>query len=306
MKKSSHASFMNQSIVLTKRSFLNMYRDLGYYWLRLAIYIIMGAGLGTMYTDIGHSYTSIQARCSVIMFVASFLTFMAIGGFPSFVEDMKVFQREKLNGHYGCGAFVLGNSFSSVPYLLLVSLIPGLLAYYPIGLQRGFQHFLFFALVLFTSMLLVESLMMIVASLVPTYLMGIIAGAGIQALMILCGGYFRLPGDMPKPLWKYPLYCVSFHRYAYQGLFKNEFLGVWFEGIRAGEVMSGDEVLRGLLQVEMGYSKWVDLLVLVGMVVLYRVLFFLVVKGTDQAKPAIKSLMRAKPNHSHQMPTYVV
>lgn len=148
--------------------------------------------------------------------------------------------------------------------------------------------------------------MMIVASLVPTYLMGIIAGAGIQALMILCGGYFRLPGDMPKPLWKYPLYYVSFHRYAYQGLFKNEFLGVWFEGIRAGEVMSGDEVLRGLLQVEMGYSKWVDLLVLVGMVVLYRVLFFLVVKGTDQAKPAIKSLMRAKPNQSHQMPTYVV
>lgn len=32
----------------------------------------------------------VQARGSMLMFTAAFLTFMAIGGFPSFVEDMKV------------------------------------------------------------------------------------------------------------------------------------------------------------------------------------------------------------------------
>lgn len=31
-----------------------------------------------------------QARGSMLMYVASFLTMMAIGGFPSFVEEMKV------------------------------------------------------------------------------------------------------------------------------------------------------------------------------------------------------------------------
>ena len=36
------------------------------------------------------SLTKFQARGSMLMFVAAFLTFMAIGGFPSFVEDMKV------------------------------------------------------------------------------------------------------------------------------------------------------------------------------------------------------------------------
>ena len=34
----------------------------------------------------------------LLSFVASFLTFTAIGGFPSFVEDMKVFERERLKG----------------------------------------------------------------------------------------------------------------------------------------------------------------------------------------------------------------
>jgi len=39
-----------------------MYRDLGYYWLRLAIYMALGLGLGTVYHNIGHSYDSIQVR----------------------------------------------------------------------------------------------------------------------------------------------------------------------------------------------------------------------------------------------------
>lgn len=89
-KKGSQASFFLQSIVLTKRSFINMYRDLGYYWLRLAIYIALCLCVGTIYYDIGNDFGSIQARGSMLMFVAAFLTFMAIGGFPSFVEDMKV------------------------------------------------------------------------------------------------------------------------------------------------------------------------------------------------------------------------
>ena len=42
--------------------------------------------------------------------------------------------------------------------------------------------------------------MMIVATIVPNYLMGIIIGARIQGLMILVGGFFRLPNDIPKPL----------------------------------------------------------------------------------------------------------
>ncbi|XP_012853406.1 PREDICTED: ABC transporter G family member 11-like [Erythranthe guttata] len=59
-KKGSHAGFITQCVVLTQRSFMNMYRDLGYYWLRLAIYIALCLCVGTIYYDIGHSYGSIQ------------------------------------------------------------------------------------------------------------------------------------------------------------------------------------------------------------------------------------------------------
>ncbi|KAF3661899.1 hypothetical protein FXO38_11435 [Capsicum annuum] len=97
------------------------------------------------------------------MFVAAFLTFMSIGGFPSFVEDMK-------------------------------------------------------------------------------------------GVMILSGGFFRLPHDLPKPFWKFPMYYIAFHKYVYQGFYKNEFLGLTFpnEQIGGPSMISGDEVLRSVWQVEMG------------------------------------------------------
>ncbi|KAF9607929.1 hypothetical protein IFM89_003743 [Coptis chinensis] len=79
LEKGSQASFTTQSMVLTRRSLVNMNRDLGYYWLRLAIIIALCLCLGTIFYDIGHSYGSIQARGSMLMFVAAFLAFMSIG-----------------------------------------------------------------------------------------------------------------------------------------------------------------------------------------------------------------------------------
>lgn len=292
LEKGSQAGFITQSLVLTRRSFVNMYRDLGYYWLRLAIYVALCLCIGTIFYDIGHSFGSIQARGSMLTFVAAFLTFMAIGGFPSFVEDMKIFGRERLNGHYDVAAFVFGNTFSSIPYLLLISLLPGAIAYSLVGLQKGIQHFVYFALVLFACMMLVEGLMMIVASIVPDFLMGIITGAGIQGVMMLNGGFFRLPNDLPNPFWKYPMYYIAFHRYANQGFYKNEFEGLTFPSNNVrGTHISGENILRDTWQMQTGYSKWVDLFVLLGMVVLYRLLFFGIIKTVEKMKPIFRGLL---------------
>ncbi|XP_019171497.1 PREDICTED: ABC transporter G family member 12 [Ipomoea nil] len=152
------------------------------------------------------------------------------------------------------------------------------------------------------NMLLVESLMMIIASLVPNYLMGIITGAGLQALMILGGGYFRLPKDLPKLFWRYPIYYIDFQRFAYHGLFKNEFLGLRLQTETGWIIITGEEILRDELQVEMGHSKWIDLLVLMVMGVVCRLVFLLVVKMSERAKHVVKAvIMRVSPKESHQV-----
>ncbi|URE08110.1 ABC-2 type transporter [Musa troglodytarum] len=160
VKKKNQASFMTQSLVLTGRCFVNI-------------------------------FGSIQARGSMLMFTAAFLTFMAIRGFPSFAEDTKIFGRERLNGHYGVTAFTIANTLSATPYLALISMIPRAMAYFLVGLQR-------------------------------------------------------LPNDLPKPVWRYPMYYITFHKYANQGFYKNEFMGLIFPNTQAGGPPSiiGDEISR--------------------------------------------------------------
>ncbi|KAH1215468.1 ABC transporter G family member 11 [Glycine max] len=292
MDEKCHADFFTQCLILTRRSFVNMYREVGYYWLRLLIYGALALSLGTMFFDIGSSSESIQARGSLLVFVVTFLTFITVGGFPSFVEEMKVFERERLNGHYGVTAFTIGNTLSSVPFLLLMSLIPGALVYYLVGLHQGHEHFVYFIFMLFTSVFLVEGLMMIVASMVPNFLMGIIVGSGILGIMMLDGGFYRLPSDIPKPFWRYPLHYISFHKYAYQGLFKNEFQGLTFPSNQVGAHMTihGEHILRHIWQMEVNYSKWVDVGILVGMAVLYRILFLVIIKSFEKVKPISSAL----------------
>ncbi|KAF7803749.1 ABC transporter G family member 11 [Senna tora] len=289
-KKRIHAAFFNQCFILIRRSSLHMYRDISNYWLRLAVYAAIALSLGTIFYDIGSSYGSIQARGSLLTFFISVLTFITlIGGFPPFLEEMKVFKRERLNGHYGVTAFLIGNTFSAVPYMLLISLIPGLIVYYLSGLHKGLEHFLYLIAVLFATVMSVESLMMVVGCIFPNFIMGMIIVGGIQGVMILIGGFYRLPNDLPKPFWRYPLYYISFHKYAFQGLFKNEFEGLTFGGDQYGgnKTISGRDILTNTWQMEMGHSKWADLAILLGMIVLYRLLFLAISKSKEKAKPMV-------------------
>lgn len=184
-----------------------------------------------------------------------------------------------------------------MPFLLLISLIPGAITYFLVGLQRELGHFLYFATTLFACMMLVESLMMIVVSVIPSFLMGLTAGSGIQGLMILGGGFFRLPNALPKVFWRYPLYYLSFNKYAFHGLFKNEFVGQMFPrnptSSAGSHLISGEDVLRNTWQVEMSYTKWSDLAILFEMVIVYRLIFFGILKTTETLKPVVKEIMSA-------------
>ncbi|CAN6588994.1 unnamed protein product [Malus baccata var. baccata] len=383
----SQASFFMQAFQLSKRSFVNMSRDFGYYWLRLVIYIVVTVCIGTIYLNVGTGYSSILARGSCVSFVFGFVTFMSIGGFPSFVEDMKVFQRERLNGHYGVTAFVISNTLSAMPFLILITFLAGTVCYFMVRLHPGFEHYLFFVLCLYACVTVVESLMMAIASIVPNFLMGIIIGAGIQGIFMLVSGYFRLPNDIPKPVWRYPMSYISFHfwalqvknttfvrflgrrandatpttlilspnliittwsiksppsealslptsilRYdeqtpfngfsyrvvdafvfdinlplnfqdimlssnnfaqrAQQGQYQNDLSGLLFDNQTPDlPKIPGEYILENVFQINTARSKWIDLSVILSMIVVYRIIFFIMIKFSEDVTPWIRGYM---------------
>ncbi|EFJ19136.1 hypothetical protein SELMODRAFT_419486 [Selaginella moellendorffii] len=170
------AGVLHQLSTLTRRSFINMTRDIGYYWLRIFVYFMLSIIIGSIYFNVGTKYNSIA-----------------------------VFNHEKQNGYYGPIMFTLANTLSSIPYLLLISLISTSVFYNMVKLHPRFNHFIFFVLNLFASVTVVESLMM-----------------GYSCLL----GFFKLANELPKGFWKYPMHYIAFQTYLLQVFMKMIFKGL--------------------------------------------------------------------------------
>lgn len=82
-----------------------------------------------------------------------------------------------------------------------------------------------------------------------------------------------------------------------QGMYQNDFLGLSFKnfvlhGVSTGPPISGEYVVEQLYQIETARSKWVDLGVVLGMVVGYRLIFFAMIKATENMSPRLRSFLR--------------
>lgn len=286
-------NLFKQAFYLTLRSFTNMRRDFSYYWFRLFVYLLLSILVGSVYYKVGLSYTAIQARAVLLMYVTAFLTFMGVMSFPSFVQDMKMFTRERLNGHYGVAAFVIANTLSSLPFLTLMSLLPAATIYTMTGLHPGLSHFAFFFITTLASLSTAEGLLMAIVSVVPDFLSGMIFGCGVMGVFLLTGGFFRLFSDLPKPVWRYPLSYMSFHTWANKALYNNDFLGLSFENciVPGGPPIPG-EMIVDMFEMRIPCSKWWTTLVLMGMAITYRMLFFFVIKLRERLPTFVRKSRR--------------
>ncbi|CAM8969575.1 unnamed protein product [Rhodiola kirilowii] len=284
----SNATWWKQLRTLTKRSLVNMSRDLGYYWLRTALYVTLSICVGTIFFQMGTDYKAIFARGACGAFISGFMTFMAIGGFPSFLEELKVFYMERLNGHYAVGVYILSNFISSFPFLVGMSVATILITYNMVKLQSGLSRISYACLDLIFSISVVESLMMIIASLVPNFLMGLVISAGVLGLMVMTAGFFRSLADMPKPFWRYPISYINFETWALQGAYKNDMTGLEFDPMFPGEPKLKDEyVLKNILGIETGHSKWWDLAAIILILIICRLMFYSILKLKERSMPKV-------------------
>ncbi|KAL9261322.1 ABC transporter G family member 15-like protein [Drosera capensis] len=292
----SHPTWLKQLSVLTKRSFINMVRDVGYYWARLAVYIVVALCVGTVFYDVGTSYTSIWARSACGAFISGFMVAMSIGGFPSFLEELKVFDREWLNGYYGITVYIASNSLSSFPFLVALSVISSAICFYMVY-KAALSQYIYFCLILFGCITVVESIMMVVGSIISNYLMGVITGAGVIGIMMMTSGFFRQLPDLPKPFWRYPISYITYGSWALQGGCKNDLLRLEFDMLPGQPKLSGAYIIQNMYGMSLDHSKWWDLAAVFIILLSYRFLFFMVLKFKERASPIFRILSTKQALH---------
>ncbi|KAL2930473.1 ABC transporter G family member 11 [Bienertia sinuspersici] len=269
----NQASFLMQTFTLTNR--------LCYYWLRLVIYVVVTICIGTIFFNVGTSFNSILARGSCASFVFGFVNFMSIGGFPSFVEDMKVFQRERLNGHYGVTAFVISNTISAMPFFNAGYLCIGDCVLLHVRLHPGLEHYVFFVLCLYASVTVVESLMMAIASIVPNF----------------SWDSFGFPRTYKASM------ALSYvlHQFPFLGS-----TGCSVDNRTPNlPKIPGEYVLENVFQIDVTRSKWVDLSVIFSMTIVYRIIFFVMIKINEDVTPWIGGyIARRRIQHKNSNQNY--
>lgn len=281
----SSTTWWKQLCTMTKRSFINMSRDIGYYWLRIIFYILTGITVGTLFFHIGTGNNSILARGKCVSFIYGFMICLSCGGLPFFIEELQVFYGERSKWHYGEAAFVVSNIISSFPFLVLISLSSGIIIYFMVQFHPGLSNCAFFCINLFCCLSVVECCIMIVASVVPNVLMGIGTGTGFIIFMMMPSQIFRSLRDIPKFFWRYPMSYLSFAAWAVQGQYKNDMLGVEFDPLLPGDPkVSGDKVLTLVFGVPLDHGKWWDLTALVTLLLVHRLVLYLVLRFVKRSK----------------------
>ncbi|XVE79804.1 hypothetical protein DITRI_Ditri14bG0085500 [Diplodiscus trichospermus] len=290
LKSKGKASNATRIAVLTWRSLLIMSREWKYYWLRLILYMLLALCIGTVFSGLGHSLSSIVTRVAAIFVFVSFTSLSSIAGVSALMKEVKIYASEESNQHSGALVFLFGQLLSSIPFLFLISISSSLVFYFLIGLRDEFSSLMYFVLNFFMCLLVNEGLMLGVASLWQNIFWSILTLVTIHVVMMLAAGYFRIRNELPGPVWMYPLSYIAFHTYSIQGLLENEYLGTNF-AVGQVRTISGYQALHSAYDISpSSNSKWENLLILFLMAVAYRILVFVLLHFRARKNVSLRRL----------------
>eukprot|EP00968_Pinguiococcus_pyrenoidosus_P007475 scaffold495_cov243-Pinguiococcus_pyrenoidosus.AAC.30 len=213
-----HNGALHQFLILSGRNLKNNARNPGIYYVRLVMYAMLCLVLGLMFIGVGDrdDHQDIQSRINLLWYTSSFLIFMSVAVLPFFIEERAVFLREKNNGWYSVGPYVLANAVTALPGIFLIALVCTV-ALIPLASMNGLGSFL---LVLFLGLAASEAMMTLIAVLVPHYIIGIAIGAGAFGFFMLCQGVLLVFDDIPPYfIWGY---FIALHTYVFRAMLLNE------------------------------------------------------------------------------------
>ncbi|KAI4183490.1 MAG: hypothetical protein LQ348_004682 [Seirophora lacunosa] len=280
----AHASFFAVVLALLHRSFIKSYRDVVAYGIRFAMYIGLAIMMGTVWLRLPATQSSIGPFTNAIFFGSAFMSFMAVAYVPAFLEDRATFIKERANGLYGATAFMISNFLIGIPYLFLISLIFSIIAYWLNNFRPSASGFFTWVMWLFLDLLAGESLVVLMSSLFPNFVIALALTAFANGLWMSVGGFLVSP-EVLNVFWKYVFHYIDYQSYVFQGMMVNEFAHRTYSCGEGCRCMYQTELApqcridgKGVLA-QYGYQEgktgeWVG--ILIAILVVYRLLGWLV------------------------------
>ncbi|KAL7153307.1 hypothetical protein ABFS83_04G159100 [Erythranthe nasuta] len=261
-------SFFPETWVLMRRNFINIRRTPELFLSRLFVLTVMGIMMATMFWRPENNLQGITNRLSFFIFTVCLFFFSSNDAVPAFIQERFVFVRETSHNAYRASSYTIAGLVTYLPFLALQAAVYAAIVWFPLGLEGPFVYFL---LVLYISLLSTNSFVVFVSAVVPNFILGYAAVIAFTALFFLFCGYFADSHSIPK-YWKW-MHYVSTMTYPYEGLLMNEYQRTGTFGN-----LSGNDILESLgIGIEKNL-KWERVYAMLGWAVIYRVLFYIVLR----------------------------
>lgn len=266
-------SYIEEIWILIRRNFINIRRTPELFLSRLLVLTFMGFMMATMFHNPKRNLQGITNRLSFFIFTVCLFFFSSNDAVPAFIQERFIFIRETSHNAYRASTYTIAGLITHMPFIFLQATVYAAIVWFALELRGPFLYFL---LVLFVSLLSTNSFVVFVSSVVPNYILGYAVVIAFTALFFLFCGYFLNSHDIPK-YWRW-MNKISTMTYPYEGLLMNQYQTNEPFGAINGASITGFQILKSLNIGTEEHKKRTVVLIMFGWAVLYRVLFYLVLR----------------------------
>ncbi|KAJ5764734.1 ABC-2 type transporter-domain-containing protein [Penicillium odoratum] len=198
-----------QSWLLTRRLFIQYWRDPSYYYSRLFVNVILGIFNGFTFWQLGSSVASMQNRMFTVALIALIPPVIVNSVVPKFYQNRALWETRELPSRiYGYMAFCTANIVCEIPIAIISGTIYWLLWYFPVGFSSSPSTAGYVYLMTIMFSLFQASWGQWICAFAPSYAVVSNLLPFFFVMVNLFNGVFVPYNDFPV-FWKYWMYYVN-------------------------------------------------------------------------------------------------
>lgn len=213
--------YVRQFIILSSRTWKNLYRNPLLMLTHYAIAILLGVLSGYLFYGLTDDIPGFQNRLGLFFFVLALFGFSTLTSLNVFSSERLLFTRERANGYYSPITYFASKVlFDIVPLRIIPPILMGIIIYPMTGLQADAAHFFVFLLVLVLFNLAAAAICLFIGIVCKDSSVANLIGSLVMLFSLLFAGLLLNQDKIPDGAkW---LQWLSIFHYAFESLIVNE------------------------------------------------------------------------------------
>ncbi|KAK8072722.1 ABC-2 type transporter [Apiospora saccharicola] len=214
-------SYLRQFIILSGRTWKNLYRNPLLMLMHYAVAILLAVLSGFLFYGLTDDIPGFQNRLGLFFFLLALFGFSTLTSLNVFASERLLIVRERANGYYTpITYFAAKVLFDVVPLRIIPPILMGIIIYPMTGLVADAQHFFTFILILVLFNMAAAAICLFIGIVCKDGSVANLVGSLVMLFSLLFAGLLLNHDAIPaSALW---LQSLSIFHYGFEGLIVNE------------------------------------------------------------------------------------